>query len=308
MGKAKSLFGKINEEISKPQEKARTLVHYLKQGRNSKPMQAAELNKNLNAGIYKIAMTMEGPVFTEHYFASDEIIRFEDARLDDITSEVEQFWKDGKKYAELGMTHTRGILVYGPPGTGKTILTRMIIEDAINKDVVVIIHDSPYTLQAGIAALREVEAKRPLLVIMEDMDNSMHSESIYLQLLDGDSKFDKVLYLGTTNYINKISPRMLRPGRFDRKIEIAMPPYEGRFAYLNAKLKDIGYDEATIRDMAEKTDGLSFAQLRELMVSHHIYGKPYDMIIDRLRNFVEESEGMTECEFNYLMSSESIND
>ena len=96
-------------------------------------------------------------------------------------------------------------------------------------------------------------------------------------------KTDKVLYLATTNYIDRLSPRLQRPGRFDKRIYVGPPKFEHRLRYLQHKLKGIAED-AQIQDMAKKTEGLSFGHLRELIAGAFAIGDPVDDVIMRLRD------------------------
>lgn len=86
----------------------------------------------------------------------------------------------------------------------------------------------------------------------------------------------------TTNYIEKFPPRLVRPGRFDKKIRIDFPPVEGRLMYLKNKLQGIE-EEGRITEIAHKTQGFSFGHLRELVIGTYAFGEEVDGVIRRLR-------------------------
>lgn len=92
----------------------------------------------------------------------------------------------------------------------------------------------------------------------------------------------------TTNYIDRLPPRMLRPGRFDKKIYIAPPTFEERLKYLRHKLHGLSED-AQIVDLARKSNGFGFGHLRELIAGTFAMNEPVDDVLARLRAPVNES-------------------
>ena len=157
------------------------------------------------------------------------------------------------------------------------------MEEMVKQSNMVFLAKSPGALREGLKIYREVEPDRKVVVILEDMDElAQYDEHSLLELFDGEDQQDNVLYLATTNHIDRISPRLLRSSRFDRKIEVGMPPLEGRMAYLNMKLSSREEAKA-IAEIAEKTDGMSFGDLRELIVSVYCLKYPLPETIQRLR-------------------------
>jgi len=249
----------------------------------------------LEAGIYSIKSNMQGPYFEFHDMSTDEVLRFEDSRYNQVLDEISKFWGLKEKFDKLGFVHKRGVLLHGAPGTGKSCLLKLVMEDTVNKGDVVFIVKDAYTLTKGLEQFREIEPDRKVLVVFEDIDEVLNygGERPVLELFDGDSQISNVLYLATTNYIDKLPPRMLRAGRFDRKMEVYNPPEEGRLMYLKHKL---GMDEkaASLEEVAKKTDGFSFAQLRELLVSVYCLGNDMDKSIKRIKTGINESVEMSE--------------
>jgi ATP-dependent 26S proteasome regulatory subunit len=89
------------------------------------------------------------------------------------------------------------------------------------------------------------------------------------------------MYLCTTNYIDRLSDRILRPGRIDRKINVPHPPRAGRIAFLESKL---GSEADEVNSLAEATRGLSFAHLRELLVGIYCLNQDPEKVLKRLHN------------------------
>ena len=150
---------------------------------------------------------------------------------------------------------------------------------------------------SGIKAFREVEPDRHILAVLEDVDELVkYNEHALLELFDGENQEDGVLYLATTNYIDRLPPRMIRAGRFDRKIKVYDPPAEGRRAYFQHKL-GTNEKEDKIEELVKDTDGMSFSQLKELVVSVYCLGQKKGEALKRIKNNLEEiKEGVSPSE------------
>lgn len=245
--------------------------------------------KEVPAGIYKIGRNMQGLYFEQHDLNTDKILRFEDSRYNEILREIDKFWGLKENYKNMGFTHKRGILLYGVPGSGKSCLLKIAMEDSVKNDNIVLIAKSGSMLAEGLTQIKDIEKKRKVLAIIEDIDEIVrYNEHSILELFDGENQMDNILFLATTNYINRLPARILRASRFDRKIEIENPPYNGRYAYLENKLKG-QKNEMELKVLAEKTNGFSFGQLREFIVAAYCLKQNEDQVISRLRANLETS-------------------
>ena len=178
--------------------------------------------------------------------------------------------------------------MYGRPGVGKSCITRLCVEDAINKDCVVFFSKDFREAVTCIKAFREVEPDRKVLFVFEDVDELVgYSEHAFLEFMDGEDSLNGCLVLGTTNYPDRLPERVLRAGRLDVKVEVHNPPAEGRLAYFKSKLPTIS--DETISEMVESTNDFSFAECREFLVNHLLYGNSIKRssslvkAVDRLR-------------------------
>ena len=269
-------------------EKKQILKKYLVSGNSFKPVGDIKTIMELDSGIYKINSTMEGINFEIHEVHTDQLLTFKDPRYNQIVNEIQTFWGLGENFKKMGMTHKRGVLLYGKPGCGKSCLLKQIMEGAVSDGNIVLIVKDPYTLVKGLKELKEVESSRKVLIVFEDIDEAIRhgGERPILELFDGDSQSNNVLYLATTNYVDQLPERMLRANRFDRKIEVGNPPREGRKAYFEHKLKGIEND-ARILELSDKTDGFTFAQLREFVVATYCLKQNEDEVIKRLKANLE---------------------
>lgn len=278
-------IGKSSESTSK-NNRTRVLTQYISGGGNNvKP--TVNTQKVLDAGIYKIEQNDSGIYFEKHNLNTDELLIFEDDRYARVLNEVERFWELRDSFDKMGFTHKRGILLFGTPGTGKSCLTKLVMESMVKRgDIIFIARDSGILCE-GLKQFREVEPTRKALVVLEDIDKICeYGEHDILQLFDGDSQIDGILYLSTTNYVEKLPERILRTGRFDSKIEIGNPPLEGRIAYFEQKLGKHESKE-TIQNLAEKTEGFSFGELREFVVSAFCYKNDIDATINKIKKGLE---------------------
>ena len=270
--------------LGKPDQK-RVYVQYQDNKPNYRPMGDIKLQGQLNASVYKIESSMGGPYFAEHYIDTDNLLRFDDKRYSTVVDEINKFWEQKANFDKLGFSHKRGILLEGIPGGGKSCLTKIVMENMINDGNVVFIGDSgtPYTISKGLNVFRQIEPNRRAVLVVEDIDEGMnYSEREWLSFLDGDMQVPGILTLATTNYLNRMSERFLRPGRFDQIINIPTPPYEGRYAYLKEKLDSI-LSDMDIQKLANDTDGFSFGQLREFLVGVYCLDQNKDMVLNRLK-------------------------
>lgn len=303
MNKAQELMDAVNESKRK-----RFLLQYSEQGNTLAPI--GKTKSILEAGVYQIVPTMQGLEFEKLDMKADELLRFEDPVHDKILNEISDFWKKKEKFSNLGFTHKRGILMFGLPGSGKTSIVKLVTESVVkNGDVVFICKRNPSILTEGLKTFREVEPDRRALVIMEDVDTIVrYDEHSLLELLSGNSQVDNILYLGTTNYIDRLPERALRPDRFDRKIEVPHPPSSGRKAYLQSKLDFVENTKFDVEELVKKTDGFSFAQLKEFLISVLCHDYDVDKTINRIRNGVEFNEcaNFSESMINFKLKREGI--
>lgn len=259
-----------------------------------------ETSQHLPSGFYEIeTTTYNEPKAKVLDRPSDTIFFFENGPMQQAIREISDFYAKGDRYRQLGVSHKRGIMLYGPAGCGKTKIVAHAIDEAIKLGGLAIRMDSIYDFSEAIPLLRQIEPGRPILTIMEDLEQFCdRSEEEVLEVMDGASTVgDNMLFLTTTNHINKIPVRLrCRPSRIDTLIEIGLPTEAHRYEYLNYLLTNANANAKetlrvkTARQWAHLTPHFSLAQLKELVISVHVYEKDVNESIERLRALCETTD------------------
>lgn len=253
---------------------------------NNKFLPIGPTVKKLVPGIYEPVMTQTGPALERLTVSSDGIYHLPDMATLDVLSEVEKFWSSEDRYRKHHLLYKRGIILHGPPGGGKTVTIKLLMNELVKKNgIVLVVHHINMATQV-LKAMRRIEPARNLIIVMEDIDEiiNYNGEAQVLSFLDGETNVDNVLYLATTNYPERLVGRIInRPSRFDRRVEIGMPGEEARKAYLNFATHE-GLSVEDLGKWSEDTKGLSIAHLRELVAAVYCLEQPYDDVLKRLKD------------------------
>jgi SpoVK/Ycf46/Vps4 family AAA+-type ATPase len=141
---------------------------------------------------------------------------------------------------------------------------------------------APDTLFEAVNEIKSIQGDIKVLAVFEEFDAWMNQSHKMLSLLDGELQIDNVVFLATTNYIDRIPPRIKnRPSRFATVIEVGTPNAETRKAFLAGK---IGKDEnVDINKWVKLTDGMMLDHLKDLIVSVLCIGLPLDEAVEKLK-------------------------
>ena len=267
-----------------------SFTQWSRDGQNFIPTRQTQ--KELPAGYYEIGHNQKHGVFLEKVpVNTEELVRFPDSTFDNVIQEIKTFWDREEIFREYGIPFKRGILLYGEPGTGKSCLVKLIMSDVITRGGIVLNFEHPETFKMGVRALREVHPDKPIVVVMEDVDSILEntSRTEVLNILDGVTKTDKIIFLATTNYPEKLEERITnRPSRFDKRYEIDMLGEESRKMYFDflfdkvpeEEVEKEGYD---VEKWAKDTKELTISHLNELFVAVVILGDDYDETLNTLK-------------------------
>jgi ATPase family associated with various cellular activities (AAA) len=197
-----------------------------------------------------------------------------------IQDDLEHFFASRETYQTYGVPWKRGILFIGSPGNGKTHAVKALINQMQQSCLYVKSVKSEYdTPHENIRKVfKQARQSAPCILILEDIDSLVDDEnrSFFLNELDGFATNEGIVILATTNHPERIDSAILnRPSRFDRKYHFELPALTERMAYINLwndKIKPaMRISDESITQIAEITDGFSFAYLKELFLSSMMY-------------------------------------
>ena len=172
-------------------------------------------------------------------------------------NEIVDFLHNPKKYTDIGASLPKGALLVGPPGTGKIGMGAAKVRDLF----------------------RQANEKAPCIIFIDEIDaigkrrdtgigGNDEREQTLNQLLTEMDGFDGrkgVVILAATNRPESLDKALLRPGRFDRRIQMELPDLEGRKAIINVHLKKVKCDKIDMDVVARATAGSSGAELANIV-------------------------------------------
>ncbi|MFC6824056.1 proteasome-activating nucleotidase Pan2 [Halopelagius fulvigenes] len=208
-----------------------------------------------------------------------------DEQVREVREAVEDPLKNPEMFEEVGVDPPSGVLLYGPPGTGKTMLAKAVANET----------DATFIKMAGSELVRkfigegsrlvrdlfELAADRePAVIFIDEIDavaskrtdsktsGDAEVQRTMMQLLSEMDGFDdrgEIRIMAATNRFDMLDEAILRPGRFDRLIEVPKPAPEGRQKILEIHTRDMNVaDDVDFADFAEKLEDYSGADIASL--------------------------------------------
>jgi len=204
-----------------------------------------------------------------------------DELKDELREAVEWPVKHKEAYDYVDVEAPKGVLLHGPPGTGKTLIAKALAKMTESNFISI---KGPELLSKWVGesekGVREIFRKArqaaPCIIFLDEVDalvpkrgsgssDSHVTENIVSQILteiDGLEELHNVLIIGATNRLDIVDEALLRPGRFDRIIEVGNPDSKGRkhIFEIHTKKKPLAND-VNIKKLVEITDGFSGAEI-----------------------------------------------
>jgi len=202
-----------------------------------------------------------------------------------LISDVINPLKHPERFKKFKVSIPNGIILYGPPGCGKTFIVRKLAEE-LNYNYFEIKHSDLATpfIHGAVSnigkAFEMAKQNAPAVLFFDEIsslvpnrknlnESSSHKEEEISEFLIqlNDAADNRILVVGATNYIERIDPAILRPGRFDKKIYVPPPDFDARKALFKIGLANRPHDKQIDFDrLARLTDGLTCADIIEDIV------------------------------------------
>ncbi len=200
--------------------------------------------------------------------------------------DIVDYLKNPKKYQTLGGELPKGVLLYGPPGTGKTLLARAVAGEA-GVPFFTASGSEFVEMFVGVGASRvrdlfeRAKKSAPAIIFLDELDavgrsrfagiGGGHDEreqtlNQMLVELDGFESKEGIILIGATNRPDVLDTALLRPGRFDRRINVPVPDIKGRLEILNVHAKKVKLTADTdLSVIARHTPGFTGADLANIV-------------------------------------------
>ena len=243
-----------------------------------------------NSAIVRVLPSREDPLVRAMEVIEKPNVRYSDIggleeQIKELREVVELPLVKPELFKEMGIEPPKGVLLYGPPGTGKTMLAKAVATESNAAFIHVVASEfAQKFVGEGAKIVKEVfslaRKKAPAIVFIDEIDaigakrvdvgtsGEREVQRTLMQLLaeiDGFKPLDNVKIIAATNRLDILDPALLRPGRFDRLIEVPLPNFKGRKEILQIYLRKMKLcDEINVDLLASLTDGFSGAELKSL--------------------------------------------
>jgi proteasome regulatory subunit len=213
-----------------------------------------------------------------------------------VREAVELPLKKPEIFEEMGVEPPGSVLLYGPPGTGKTLIAKAVAHETSATFIRIVGSELVMKyIGEGARLVREVFAlareKSPSILFIDELDSiasiryddtsgDREVQRTMMQLLaemDGFDERGEVKIVGATNRIDMLDPAILRPGRFDRAVEVPLPDLEARREIFKIYLRGMKREEIDIDLLALRSEGASGADIKAICMEGGLsairYGK-----------------------------------
>ncbi|MEM0371422.1 MAG: proteasome-activating nucleotidase [Ignisphaera sp.] len=254
-----------------------------------KPGASVALNQRGSA-IVEVLPRSEDPYVKAFEIVERPSIRYEDIgglekQIDELREAIELPLKYPHKFKAMGIEPPKGVLLYGPPGCGKTLLAKALAHETNATFIRLVASElAQKFIGEGARIVKELftlaRKKAPSIVLIDEIDaiaakrldvGTTGEREIHRTLtqllaeMDGFDPLDNVKVIATTNRIDVLDPAILRPGRFDKIIEIPLPDIRGRYEILkiHTRKMPLAHDVDLI-EIAKLTEGATGAEIKAI--------------------------------------------
>ncbi len=207
-----------------------------------------------------------------------------DKQLQELREAIELPLKHPELFEKIGIEPPKGVLLYGPPGCGKTLMAKAVANQ-VNAAFIRVVGSELVRkfIGEGARLVHELfelaKEKAPTIIFIDEIDaigakrmdettgGEREVNRTLMQLLaemDGFDPRGNVKVIAATNRPDILDPALLRPGRFDRLIEVPLPDFRGRLEILKVHTRKMNLRNVDLRIIAEMTEGASGADLKAI--------------------------------------------
>ncbi|MEM0122448.1 MAG: proteasome-activating nucleotidase, partial [Saccharolobus sp.] len=256
-----------------------------------KPGRSVALNQR-GSTILEVLPQKEDPIIKSMEITEKPNIHYSDIgglneQIRELKEVIELPLKKPEIFRELGIEPPKGVLLYGPPGTGKTLLAKAVAAESNATFIHVVASEfAQKFVGEGARIVRDVfemaKRKAPAIIFIDEIDaigakrldigtsGEREIQRTLMQLLaelDGFNPLDNVKVIAATNRIDILDPALLRPGRFDRIIEVPLPDFKARVEIFNIYLGRMRVSkDIDVNVLAYLSDGFSGADIKNVCV------------------------------------------
>ncbi|SDK78238.1 proteasome-activating nucleotidase Pan2 [Natronorubrum texcoconense] len=247
-----------------------------------------------------------------------------DEQVREVREAVEQPLAEPELFHEVGIEPPSGVLLYGPPGTGKTMLAKAVANET----------DATFIKMAGSELVRKfigegsrlvrdlfemAREREPAIIFIDEIDaiattrtesktsGDAEVQRTMMQLLsemDGFEARGEIRIIAATNRFDMLDRAILRPGRFDRLIEVPEADRDGREQILEIHTRNMNVaDGVDFADLADDTDGYSGAEIESLTTEAGMFAIRNDREQVHHQDFVEALEKIEKDDSSEVISS-----
>ncbi|MCS7367250.1 MAG: proteasome-activating nucleotidase [archaeon YNP-WB-062] len=215
-----------------------------------------------------------------------------DEQIEELKEVVELPLKNPQMFKMIGVETPKGVLLHGPPGCGKTLLAKAVAHESNATFIRLVSSElAQKFIGEGARLVKEVFAiakrKAPSIILIDEIDaiaakrldigtsGEREVHRTLTQLLaemDGFDPLDDVKVIATTNRIDVLDPAILRPGRFDKIIEIPLPNLRGRYEILKIHTRKMPLSsDVDLIELAKLTEGATGADIKVICTEAALY-------------------------------------
>ncbi|WP_411168891.1 ATP-dependent metallopeptidase FtsH/Yme1/Tma family protein [Clostridium sp. MB05] len=221
---------------------------------------------------------------TNNLFNFNSVAGNEEAK--ESLMDIVDFLKNPEKYKNYGARMPKGVILYGSPGTGKTLLAKAVAGEA-NVPFYALSGSDFVQVYVGVGAARirnlfkKAKSQGKAVIFIDEIDaigkkrggsssssgNDERDQTLNALLteMSGFSEKEGIVVIAATNRLDTLDSALLRPGRFDRHIEVALPDISAREKIISLHLENKPHDKLNLKDIARKTAYFSGAKLENLI-------------------------------------------